>query len=444
MVTDLPSEADTALDKLLDPQSSHPLDWTYKGLPPRLEGVRTHAISGLAVRVFSDECLFPIAVLKRSAVVSNSKWMKKFLERTGLEIAPHGKTTMAPDLLRLQLAAGAWGLTAATLHHVRAYRQFGVRRIILANQLLGVGNIDWVINELKRDQDFDFYCLVDSLDSIMALARRAEISNLTAPFKVLLEVGCQGGRTGARSIEQAIQIAKEIRVHGRFVALAGVETFEGIVHGAKDSITRAGDILATTTNLVHEIDRLGLFDESRIIVTAGGSALFDLAAQAMICLNLSRPIQRVLRSGCYLVHDSEMCARAFAAIKERMPDISEIGFDLQPALEIWAHVLSVPERGRLVCGFGKRDVGFDSGMPRLISWVRPNLDHKPKPLPVEYHIASLWDQHACVEGPEDSPLRVGDLVSVGISHPCTTLDKWRGLLVVDDDYVVHDLVRTYF
>ena len=59
-------------------------------------------------------------------------------------------------------------------------------------------------------------------------------------------------------------------------------------------------------------------------------------------------------------------------------------------------------------------------------------------------VTGLNDQHAYLELPAASPLKVGDLVGFGISHPCTTFDKWQLIYVVDDDYRIVDAIRTFF
>src|SRR5262245_2964694 len=75
----------------------------------------------------------PVLTLDRSALTHNTTTMFDWLAGTGLLIAPHGKTTMAPQLWSELLDAGAWGLTLATPWQVQVARTFGVRRIMLAN-----------------------------------------------------------------------------------------------------------------------------------------------------------------------------------------------------------------------------------------------------------------------------------------------------------------------
>jgi D-serine dehydratase len=93
---------------------------------------------------------------------------------------------------------------------------------------------------------------------------------------------------------------------------------------------------------------------------------------------------------------------------------------------------------------GKRDVSYDVDMPRPIAWYRAGVHERPLVAPAEWRITKLNDQHAYVELPAQADLRVGDLVGCGISHPCTTFDKWSLLIEVDDAYDVVGGLRTFF
>ncbi|MFT3967864.1 MAG: amino acid deaminase, partial [Sphingobium sp.] len=143
-----------------------PLDWRNKGLPADCETIALDAIAGQGWNILREDLALPAAVLRESALRHNSAWMREFTRLSGVKIAPHGKTTMSPELFRMQLEDGAWGLTAATVGHLRVYRKCGIGRIFFANQLIGRQNIAYVAAELRRDPDFDFYCLIDSAAAI--------------------------------------------------------------------------------------------------------------------------------------------------------------------------------------------------------------------------------------------------------------------------------------
>src|SRR5262249_50127958 len=126
------------------------LDWQFKSLPPGAEGISSAEIAGKHWNVLSQDLFLPAAVVKDSALKHNSESIRRFLELTGTKLSPHGKTSMSPELFAMQFADGAWGMTAATAAHIRIYRELGIDRIFLANQLVGRQNIAYVLGEIRR------------------------------------------------------------------------------------------------------------------------------------------------------------------------------------------------------------------------------------------------------------------------------------------------------
>lgn len=423
-----------------DPLWELPLDWRAKGISNELLGCRAGELTGVDESVFGGRLFYPVAILKESVVRSNSAWMRTYLSKTGVKLAPHGKTTMAPDLFKLQMSDGAWAMTAATAQHVRAYRKFGVSRIILANQLFGTGAIDWIASEINQDDQFDFYCLVDSAEGAHALAAGAARNALKRPFNVLIESGRRGGRAGVRSVEEGALLAAECaKLNG--LHLAGVETFEGIVQTSPNPEPQAGQMLDQACEIAARIDAEGLFKD-RILLTAGGSAFFDEAARKLSALTLSRPVEIVIRSGCYLIHDHGLYANLFTQLRKGSRAMKQ-GIGLQPALEVWGLVQSHPEPGRWICGIGRRDIALEEPPPSLIAWAAADAGTRHF-APPGYAVSSLFDQHMLLDGPTNAPFKVGDFLGFGVSHPCTTFDKWQSLFWVDDDYKVSGVLRTYF
>ena len=98
----------------------------------------------------------------------------------------------------------------------------------------------------------------------------------------------------------------------------------------------------------------------------------------------------------------------------------------------------------MIAGLGKRDIGEDVARPTPLAWARPGADAAPLPLSEVHRVVRLDDQHAYLDVPAESSLQPGDLIGFGISHPCTTFDKWKLLYIVDDALVVTGSVRTYF
>jgi len=192
--------------------------------------------------------------------------------------------------------------------------------------------------------------------------------------------------------------------------------------------------------VARQCDEEGLYGTAEVTLSAGGSAVFDIVARSLP-MQLSRPVRTILRSGCYVTHDSGFYERFLQQVIARSGAVWRERPGLKPALELWTHVQSQPEPGLAILALGKRDASFDIDLPMPFARVR---DGKRTPLDATWRVSKLNDQHAYLQFPFGGDVRVGDLVGCGISHPCTTFDKWRWLPTVDDDYGVIGAVRTYF
>lgn len=428
------------LDELL----SSPVDPTTKGWPAA-PALPLREVGRQGWNLLRGDLPLPVALIKASALSHNSRWMRSFLEHFGVAICPHGKTTMAPQLFARQLADGAWGITVATVQQLRVCRRFGVQRVVMANQLVGGQAIREVLAELRADPAFWFACLVDSVELVDELASEARSFGHEQPLQVLLEGGYPGGRTGCRTVEQALAVARATAAAPE-LALIGIEGFEGLIARPTPAETAAvvDAFLASLVEIAKACAAENLFAPGRILLSAGGSAFFDQVTRAFRAVGLERAVEVVLRSGCYLTHDSKMYRQLFDHMRNRGPEIDRLGNGLQAALELWAYVQSTPEPGLAIATLGKRDVSFDVDLPVPEQWFRPGVHARPQALGAGFEVTGLNDQHAYLALPDDSPLRVGDMLSFGISHPCTTFDKWQLLYVVDDDYRVIEGIRTFF
>ncbi len=418
----------------------------FKGIPGGTPALPLVDIATQGWNLLREDLPLPVAVLRESAIENNSRWMKDFLALTDSVICPHGKTTMSPQLFKLQLDDGAWGITAATAGHVQIYRRFGVPRILLANQLVGRQNIRAVLDELRNDPEFDFYCLIDSVAGIEALLTAIDQDPLGRPVQVLLEIGLPGGRTGAREDQYAMDLARRVRDASPRLSLCGIEAFEGILQLNADAKaeSKVEGLLERVVRVAESYDDEDLFGDGPVILTAGGSSFFDMVAAAFTKSTFKRPKQIVLRSGCYLTHDSKMYAQVPERIAQRMPGVKSIEGTLKPALEVWGYVQSLPEVGLAIATVGKRDISHDADLPIPLAVYRPGADDRPRILGEDFSVSALNDQHAYVRTPDSADLQVGDMIAFGVSHPCTTFDKWQLLLRVDDDYNVTGAVRTFF
>lgn len=418
------------------PQRDDIVDWRHKGAPFVAAPPTADAADLRGWDV--DDLPTPLVLLKDAALESNLQVMADWCRHHGVELAPHGKTTMSPELIQRQLAHGAWAITAATPAQVRTLRAFGVDRILLANQLVDRRAIAWVAAERRRDPGFAFLCYVDSVAGVRLLDEALGATR-GAPLDVLLEIGVAGERTGCRSVEEAGRVARAVGA-AQHLRLAGVAGFEGVIGGASRSerIRRVDGFLRLVRTVTSDLTAAGALSRAaEIIVSAGGSAFPDRVVDALTGdWPATAEVTTVLRSGCYVTHDS-------GVYDQVSPFGSRHGgrVRLEPALEVWGRVLSTPEHGLAVADFGKRDVSHDSGLPRPLA-RRRGVEHVP--VAPTLAVTRLNDQHAFLEDPTGTDLRVGDVVVCGVSHPCTTFDKWRAIPVVNARYQVTGVVHTYF
>ena len=417
------------------------LDQRLKGYPHRAPPCAVRDIGRQGWNVLRGDLPFPVAVLKEAALAHNLEWMADFTRATGVLLAPHGKTTMAPQLFARQIEAGAWGITFATMQQVSLGVRAGLRRIILANQLVGCEDILQAMHLTQATPDLELHVLVDSLAQLNLIEAQGERHRLAQPLTVLLEVGVAGGRTGCRTVDDAMQLARAIAA-SRSVRLSGVECFEGLsVTGDSEADRIVVDRwMHAMRQVARQCDAEGLYGTPEVTLSAGGSAVFDIVARSLP-MQLSRPVRTLLRSGCYVTHDSGFYERFVRQVIARSGAAWQQRGGLRPALEVWTQVQSRPESGLAILALGKRDASFDLDLPMPFAHVRNGVR---TPLEANWRIDKLNDQHAYMQIPVGADVRVGDLIGCGISHPCTTFDKWRWMPIVDDDYDVRGAIRTFF
>ena len=421
------------LEAALAELRERPITGIEKGFGVPAPGATVSA-AGLGAKrpsLFGPGFTLPVLVLREPAVAHNISAMAGYCAAAGVRLAPHGKTTMAPQLFARQLAAGAWAVTAATVGELQVYRAFGIPRVLLANELTDPAGAAWLTGELAADPGFDCYVYADSLPGVRMLDEAVRQASPARPLPVLVEVGYPGGRTGCRDLAAAEAVARAVAQAGS-LRLAGAAGYEGLI-GRDRSPQTVGKIAAYCRELrsLGALLAAGLAPDE-LILSAGGSAFFDVVVRELASGWAGRPAPEVvLRSGVYIAFDHGL----YAGTAPSPPPAFE------PALELWAHVLSRPEPGLALACAGRRDVAFDAGLPVPLR-IR-GRDGSLRPA-TGMRAVRLDDQHCYLQLPEGAELEPGEAVCFGVSHPCTTFDKWRVIPVVDDDYRVVDAIHTFF
>ncbi len=413
------------------------VDHRFKALPPDAEGLTVGELAAQRRNLFTGGFTTPVLALSAESVEHNLRLLETYAERHGLVFAPHGKTSMAPQLFDRQLEHGAWGITAAVPHQARVYRAHGIARIFLANEVVDPVALRWIADELDADPTFRFLCYVDSVRGVELMDGALRAAGATRPVDVVVELAAGAtGRTGVRTEAECAAVADAVAA-APALRLVGVAGYEGTMPGADGD--RVREWLRRLVGLAAAFDKAGRFDPAigEIVVSAGGSEWFDAVADVFAEIpGLSLPVLKLLRSGAYVSHDD-------GQYRERTPfnRVPEEGA-LEPAFRLWSQVVSRPTPEQAFTNAGKRDAAHDLHLPEA-QVVRDARTGEIRPAD-GLTVTGLSDQHAWVATEEGADLEVGDWLGMGLSHPCTIFDKWQLIPLVEADGTVVDYIRTFF
>lgn len=375
-----------------------------KGFPASAAGLRLSEVADAGLRL--SDLPTPAFTVHEAALTHNETTVFEWARAQGVLLAPHGKTTMAPALWQRLLDVGAWGISVATPWQAEVAVDAGVPTVLVANAVTSADAARRFAELLADDESLRILCWADSVETVRILAEGATDS--ARPLDVLVELGGAGGRTGARTVAEGQQIAAAVS-QAPGLRLAGVTGYEG-PFGSDHSTASVAAVDAYLRTLVELHERLTYPDGIRPVLSAGGSAFPDRAAAVLAEHRGEADV--VLRSGAFQIHDDGFYARIspFGEITGTAP--------LRSAMHAWARVVSQPEAGLALLDAGRRDVPFDLDLP--------------VPQSVAGAISALNDQHAFLRLAEGQTVVVGDVVRLGLSHPCTAFDKWRVVPIIDD------------
>ncbi|WP_369233570.1 amino acid deaminase [Streptomyces sp. R21] len=430
MAAGSPAESQEALARLAAERVGH----RFKGLPPDAAGLTVAELAAERRNLFTGGFTTPVLALSAERLRHNLALMETYAARHGLVFAPHGKTSMAPQLFHRQIEHGAWGITLAVPHQVRVAREFGIDRIFLANELVDAAALRWIASELDRDADFRFLCYVDSVRGVELMDAALREASAARPVDVVVELAAgEGARTGVRTEAECAAVADAVAAVPT-LRLAGVAGYEGEVPGADPERVHAW--LRRLTALAADFDKAGRFEGlAEIVVSAGGSAWFDAVADVFAEIpELSLPVCKLLRSGAYVSHDDGHYRKLTPFTR-----IPEEGA-LHPAFRLWAQVVSRPSAEQAFVNAGKRDAAYDLDLP-IAQTVRRDGTER---LATGISVTALSDQHAWLRTTPEADIEVGDWLGMGLSHPCTSFDKWQLIPLVEADGTVVDYIRTFF
>ena len=347
--------------------------------------------------------------------------MARWCAEHGVQLAPHGKTHMSPQLCARQLDAGACAITVATISQVRTYRAFGISAVILANELVDAAGLHWLAAELNDDPDFDL-TLLGGLgarrrhdDRRAGRRRAADAAAMCASRSAcrrahgLPDRGRRRrGRTGRRSPRRSCGWSASPGTKRRWATTS----HRGPGRGPGLPVDDAGGGAAAGRRL--RIRRRSWSPRAAARISTWSPTCCDRVA---------RRVWRFARScaaACYLTHDDGLYQRT-------SPLACTPG-----AAACWAQV---------VLDTRARPGPAHHGPPRRV--VRPGPANAARPAR-QHRDQAQRPARVSAGRTGGAALEIGAWVEFGISHPCTVFDKWQMIPVLDDDDRVVELIRTFF
>jgi D-serine deaminase-like pyridoxal phosphate-dependent protein len=311
----------------------------------------------------------PALLLDLDAMEANLEKMAAFFRGRTTALRPHYKNHKCVALARRQLAAGAIGVTCATLREAGVLADHGIPGILIANEIAGAVKIRQFLDLAQRA---DVTLAVDHPDVVRALAAHR------SPVKLLVDVDVGLDRCGVASAGEALRLAREII--GAGLIFRGLMGYEGRIK-SREACEAAMARLAGCRSL---LEQNGIPVE---IVSAGGSGSYKIAGQY--------PGITEIQAGSYVVMDT---------------DYGAICPDFAPVLRLLATVISKTEGRRFVLDAGLKSLSGERGLPMLKDMPGARL----RKLSAEHAIVDILDASA--------PVHVGDRIEIRVHYGDATIN----------------------
>jgi D-serine deaminase-like pyridoxal phosphate-dependent protein len=322
----------------------------------------------------------PALIVDVPAMERNIRRMAEFFRDTSCKLRPHFKAHKTPEIAKRQLAAGSCtGLTCATVSEAEVAAEF-CDDVLLANEAIGPGKCERLAALARRIQ---MTVAVDSLPGVEALDRAGKAAGVSIGAVVDLDVGQR--RCGVQPGKEAVTLARRVAASGHLV-LRGVMGYEGHLLALEDRRERETRTRAAMERLA-ETARLIQADGLRCdLVSCGGTGTYDISGK----VNGITEVQ----AGSYVLMDS---------------DYGRLDLPFEQAFWVLGTIVSRPEPTRCVADAGHKSQTKDHGLPST-----PDIPGA--------EVVSLYDEHATIRIPADSPVSVGDRVRLRPSHTDPTMN----------------------
>lgn len=334
----------------------------------------------------------PALVVERSVLDSNIQVMASALAGTSVRLRPHTKVQKSPDLALRQIAAGAVGVTVATVWEAAAMAAAGVESVLIANEVVGGAKVEAVA---ALAQFVDLTVVVDATDNINDLSRA--LSRRGSEVRVLVDLDVGMGRCGARSLAEAAILADAVTESSN-LTLAGLQAYEGhcMLEPEQDERRRlAGEAMDYAAEVLGSISARY---EGATTLSGGGTGTYDITGR--------HPAVNELQAGSYVFMD------AFHG-------------NLVPGFDVSLHVYStvMARHGdTVILDAGRKSIGID--------FVSP-------PISGHSYVARYYaEEHALFDTDRTFSAQPGEVLRLVCGYAPTTVNLHDVIFVVEGGVVV--------
>ena len=349
-----------------------------------------------------DDLATPFLYVDLERMTTNIDMMAAAARDLGVRLRPHAKTHKVPEIARLQIAAGAAGITVSKVSEAEVFADAGFDDLFLAYEIVAPPQLQRLVRLAGSAQ---VRCAVDSREGAEALSRAATDAGIE--LQVMLEIDLGIGRTGVPAGAAARELAQHIAALPS-LKLIGVYGFRGFRAFSEGAATRETWGRAEGEALVSAADGLRAVGLPIVEVSAGSTPT-ALPAGSVRGVTEIRP-------GQYLFG----CANVVAQGAMRADEV---------ALFARATVISRSADDRAVVDAGSKTLSADGPWEpgRGLGYLASDPTTR---------VVSLWEEHGVLGlGENARSLRVGDRVSIVPNHVCSAVNLHDRLVGVHDERI---------